>query len=141
MTRILTVIALLFATPAWAGEVDGKSFLCELQSGNQSASIKALYRNFALKFEDRKAKKYFYNDYEETYYSTDDTSVRWAVGSGQWLSYSMSRKTLTLKIENHVDRTVLDIFQCKFMSLKNARNIIDEYGNFYREKAREGNQF
>ena len=27
MTRILTIIALLFATPAWAGEVDGTVFI------------------------------------------------------------------------------------------------------------------
>ncbi len=26
MHRILTIIALLFATPAWAGDVDGNSF-------------------------------------------------------------------------------------------------------------------
>ena len=39
MTRILTIIAFLFATPAWAGEVDGNSFLC---SGEGAGDIRAL---------------------------------------------------------------------------------------------------
>ena len=45
MTRILTIIALLFATPAWAGSMDGKSFIC---------NHKGIYQ-IALKFEDGQA--------------------------------------------------------------------------------------
>ena len=144
MTRILTIIALLFATPAWAGEVDGKSFLCERQSkGNPSPSIAVYQKFYALKFEDGKAIKYGYHSRqpEGNEYFATDTSVGWALGSGGSFWYSMSRKTLTLRLESVDDRIARDIWQCKFMSLKNAQNVIDEYINSHKEKAREGNQF
>ena len=39
MTRILTIMTLLFATPAWAGEVDGHSFLCNPDGLETDVSI------------------------------------------------------------------------------------------------------
>ena len=53
MTRLLTIIALLFATPAWAGEVDGNSFYCPPNG-------LGTFSHYALQFQNEIA--YGYND-------------------------------------------------------------------------------
>ena len=132
MTRILTIIALLFATPAWAEEVDGNSFYCEpMDIGTVTHE--------AFKFEGGKVFKYNESGQEFSYdYFAAHSNVTWEISDV--LYYDIDRKTLQLKLRS----TRWDSsagWQCKFMEIDKARQLVKFQGELRELKKRRGNQF
>ena len=132
MTRILTIIALLFATPAWAGEVDGKSFYCKPMDSDTVT-------HEAFKFEDNKVFKYNESGTEFSYdYFAAHSNVTWEISD--LYTYDIDRKTLQLTIRSS-DYKGLASWQCEFMEINQARKLVVEAGKLREEKKREGNRF
>ena len=130
MTRILTIIALLYSSPVAAGEVDGNSFYC-----------KPKYEDFghlAIKFAEGKAliqNKYVLKKAQE--YSTTAKNVfvpePWSV------TYQLNRKTLRLR---HLSEgRAFGEWNCEFMEFNKARNIVRAENKLLKSKEREGNRF
>ena len=130
MKRILTIIALLFATPAWAGEVDGNSFYC-----------KPTYESFghlAIKFAEGKALIQNKDVLKKTQeYWTTATAV---IVPEPWsVTYQLNRKTLRLR---HLSEgRAFGEWNCEFMEFNKARNIVRAENKLLKSKEREGNRF
>ena len=117
MTRILTIIALLFATPIWANEVDGNSFYCK--------GLKNTRENGAIIFQNGKVVMYDdVGNLNEYYYTARDTSVIWF--ENKYQSYTISRITLELKLWNDEAPSQYATWQCEFMAINKARNLATE---------------
>jgi hypothetical protein len=92
MTRILTIIALLFATPAFAfkgqsNNADGKSFFCE-PIGGLGRTIGLTFRNGkpAILWQDgTESEEKFYMEMEQDYW--------WTLGD---IAYQMRRQNLQM---------------------------------------------
>ena len=97
MTRILTIIALLFATPAWAYEINEKAFLCKSSkepSANGARIVSASI--FAVHFKDGLANQFDQNTLRSLShkYQIDAEFVSWSDGQS---TYQLQPKTLRLK--------------------------------------------
>jgi hypothetical protein len=135
MTRILTIIALLFAAPAWASEVDGNSFFCEPSSespndGGYSAVIfkdglVSIYREWGG-----------VGEHTVDYFS-DNRIVAWSV-LGIW-NYEINRKTLMLKLIFKGE--AFSVWNCRFETEEKAIYAVTEAGQERVKRQREGNQF
>ena len=132
MTRLLTIIALLFATPAWAGEVDGNSFYCK-------PLLMGTVTHVAFKFEGGKVFKYNESGQEFSYdYYAAHSNVTWEISDVFY--YDIDRKTLQLKLRLNPSDSSAG-WQCEFMEINQARKLVVEAGKSREEKKREGNQF
>ena len=135
MPRILTIIALLFATPAWADEVDGNSFFCEPSSespndGGYSAVIfedglVSIYREWGGVGEDT------------VDYFSDNRVVAWSVLG--IMKYEINRKTLLLKL--NIGDEAISFWNCRFETKEKAIYALTEAGQERVRREREGNQF
>ena len=134
MTRTLTIIALLFATPAWAGEVDENSFFCEPTDPIGRASL-------ALEFNNGYAMTYWENQSEGTQkYSASPLAVSWYIGDFS-MRLSLDRKSLVLDLVNAETFETLVSWNCSFENLSAAKKrLADEHTKSDR-RLREGNQF
>lgn len=132
MTRILTIIALLFATPAWAGEVDGNSFYCP---PNGLGTLP----HYALQFQNGDAYVYQDSGLEEfTKYDVTAGFVLWA--RNNFGHFRMDRKTLDLFIIGTEGLAVAQ-WQCQFMNIADARAMVKQIGERKDREARKGNKF
>jgi len=133
MTRILTIIALLFSTPAWAGEVDGNSFLCNPDGLGTNVSI-------AVELQHKLATIYsvVYGQ-QPSKYDAFDSWVGWEVNN-YGFHYNLDRKSLIL---TYISPSGLPVskWQCEFMDIVMARKKVAESEANRKRKAREGNQF
>jgi hypothetical protein len=133
MTRILTIIALLCATPAWAGEVDGKAFLCNPNGLRTSVSIAVeLQHGLATIYSE------FYGQ-QPSKYDAFDSWVGWEVNVFGF-HYNLNRKSLVL-IYIGPSGSPVSKWQCEFMEIVMARKKVAESEANRKRKAREGNQF
>ena len=134
MTRILTIIALLFATPAWAGEVDGNSFFCEPPNPNGRAYT-------ALEFDNGYAITYWENQSEETQkYSASQLAVSWYIGDFS-MRLSLDRKSLVLNLVNAETFETLVSWNCSFENIQAAKKRLADEHTKRDRRLREGNQF
>ena len=122
MTRILTIIALLFATPVWAGEVDGNSFYCKPKDNIEHLAI-IIDDGLAVVITADKSP-------DGNKYSVSPTIVTWSSNRGRKDSvgqYFLDRVKLTL---NHYfilkAGTIGDHWQCEFMEFEKARKLAIE---------------
>ena len=114
MTRILTIIAFLFVTHAWANEVDGNSFYCKgLKNTRENGAI--IFQNGKVVMYDNVGKS---NEY---YYTARDTSVIWF--ENKYQSYTISRISLELKLWNDEAPSEYATWQCEFMEINKARRL------------------
>ena len=114
MTRLLTIIALLFVTQARASEVDGNSFYCE--------GLKNTRENGAMIFKDGKIVTYdAAGKRSEYYYIARDTSVIWF--ENEYQSYTISRMSLKLEYSNNEEPSDYATWQCEFMEINKARKL------------------
>ena len=144
MTRILNIIALLFATPAWAGEVDGHSFLCNPDGLETNVSIAVeLQHGLATIYSE------LYGQ-QPSKYDAFDGSVAWEVND-YGFKYTLFRKDLVLMYWGP-NTSPVSKWQCEFKEIVMARKkVAESEANRKREiaeseanrkrKAREGNQF
>jgi hypothetical protein len=132
MTRILTIIALLFATPAWAGEVDGNSFYCK-PIGDSSDP-------YAVRLANGKASRYWHKSYvlPEENYRLNHTFVVWGSDA---IEFRLNRKTLILQGVLSEKNKVFQSLQCEFMDFEKGQKAVNEFRNLKKKEMLEGNQF
>lgn len=132
MTRILTIIALLFTAPAWGGEVDGNSFYC-IPIGDSSEP-------YAVQLANGKASLYWHESYIEpgVIYRLNHTLVVWG---SKAIEYRLNRKTLILQAVVSKKNEVLLSFQCEFMDFERGQKAVNEFHNLKKKEMLEGNQF
>ena len=130
MTRILTIIVLLFATPAWAGEVDGNSFYCKPKIEDSG--------HLAIKFAEGKALIQDKNGPKKA--QRYDTTAKDVYVSEPWsLTYRLNRKTLRL---DYLSEGISFVeWSCEFMEFNKARNMVRAETKLLKSKEREGNRF
>jgi hypothetical protein len=131
MTRILTIIALLFATPAWAGEVDGNSFYCS-PDGLGTSSHYAFNFQYGMSYGYNDSGRQIFNEYDVT-----AGLVLW--GIDDHAHFRMDRKTLGLFMILNASPAAR--WQCKFMDIANARALLEQIGKQKDRDARKDNQF
>lgn len=157
MTRILSIIALLFATPAWAGEVDGNSFYCEGKSikfNKDNKSWKHLPDHLRKKKLETPVGQVieldggmattFYLSSSSSEFTKQSSQYTAYPSSVVWSDRELNRKTLTLTLGD----LMVGIFQCEileldeaFKKLREAFAIRERINKMNDIKAREGNQF
>lgn len=140
MTRILTILALLFVTPSWATEIDGNSFIC---SENQMPVL-------ALQFQWGVAR---FNGQEVNSYKYEVFSKHVNIGEIDFgnVFYQINRKTLELEKKYlwdpdgprlyDLNPALLHKYKCEFMNFEEASKLAAETLEKMRIKAEEGNQF
>jgi hypothetical protein len=132
LTRILTIIALLFATPAWAGEVDGNSFFCSPEVYRYSS------RFLAVSFEDGIALHFDEQGIETQinyWVEPDVVGYEWHSNGG----YRINRKTLKMQFKLGGD--AVSEWSCQFMEKNKSRKKVVEMTMARDREQREGNQF
>ena len=131
MTRMLTIIALLFATPAWTGEVDGNSFYCSPDGLGTSS-------HYALNFQN--GISYGFSDTGRQILNKYDVTaglVLWEIDDHS--HFRMDRKTLSLFMI--LNASAVARWQCNFMDITNARALLERIGKQKDREARKGNKF
>ena len=128
MTRLGIIFSLLFATPAWAGEVDGNSFICKDKKG--TAGIALSFRGGMAELFGRANNILQY----EVFY---DTVIIGKICT-QCSMYRMDRKSLNLQHETLWDldmaramghatnRTINSKYGCEFMDFSKAKKLVAE---------------
>ena len=132
MTRLAIIFSLLFVTPAWAGEVDGKSFFCDPQTNH--------LKPYALVFQRGKATLYdpAERSWEKDKYTAYAKFVSWMVPGK---IFSIDRETLILRLREGALGEITGIWQCEFSSKRAAIKRVKELRGAKDLKAREGNKF
>jgi hypothetical protein len=130
MTRILTIIALLFATPAWAETVDGNSFYCKPKDNIEHLAIIIEDGLAVVITADNKP--------DGSKYELNSTTVWWSSNRGRKDGsgvYFLDRVKLTLDYNLILNVGMIrDHWQCELMEFKKARKLVIE-------KTRESRQF
>lgn len=119
MTRILTIIALLFATPAWAGEVDGNSFYCS--AANEFLGPVAIHfqNNGAYQYEGAGVQQ------EWSYENNDDYVIFNKLGPDFFIR--MNRKTLAYEYVGIKFGEIVGQRVCEFMEITQAKKLVNQY--------------
>lgn len=115
MKPLFLTIALLFSSPAWAGEVDGNSFFCK------PVGITFFIEHYAISFEDGKVRQY--NGSKERRpkkYKVSPFHVNWFNFS---YYLKIDRKNLVLRVKDMSTQDFED-FQCEFMEFSKAKEIV-----------------
>ena len=135
MTRLAIIFSLLFATPAWAGEVDGKSFFCNSPSPH--------LKPYALVFEAGKARLYDPAEVIKGKYRANAGYVEWEANHHKmgFNTWRIDRKTLKLSRGHPRALSFVDHRQCEISSKRAAINRVKELRDAKELKAREGNKF
>ena len=131
MTRLAIIFSLLFASPAWAGEVDGNSFLC--------TTVNFGYQ--AISFEKGKVYVHYHDKKITADYTAANEHVIWAKNFGANVAYRMSRKTLIVEVISVRDNEVMYTDTCEFMELTKAIRVVIEEKKRKDLRERKGNKF
>ena len=132
MFRILSIVTLIFLTPAMAGEVDGRSFYCESDTSDPPIALKFDFGGVESYIESE-----LFADSTQPKYTTSPKDVRWQQeekGKAGW-GFLLNRKTLIL-LGGGVAQ-----WQCAFERMETAVEKVKKYGMDRDKKAREGNKF
>ena len=147
MTRLAIVFSLLFATPAWAGEVDGNSFYCEPDPTNKKDKGLDDFTK-VLEFADDKAR--LHEDEGPgrggpKHRSYPYRAYRWGVEFNDEFNslWSINRETLRLRQWRY--KLLSGEYQCRFMDLNKAlrkqTKVNTRYMEKYNKKRKNKNQF
>ena len=139
MTRILTIIFLFFSSSVWSGEVDGNSFYCKKGPKNiwpVALEFKnGMVRHFSERIVDGGPMTLSYSSFP--------TYIEW----GGELHFELNRKTLVMKQigkrQKSYGEVFVDVFQweCEFMKISKAHNLIREHNKKQNKMLRKGNKF
>ena len=143
MTRLALIFSLLFATPAWAENVDGNSFLCYPDKNSMEYDVRVV--EFRRGFLGSRA--FLYNGERmlgKSEYRVDPGYVRFWPGLNL---YHLNRKTLRLTLGDPVyctDESPYEChgyYDCSPMEVNEARRVAKSFSEEKDRKLREGNRF